>query len=654
MKQNTLAPLGSTYRAVLALALAGSCAYAQSDIPPVETELAPVTVSAHEGIAVPYDQTGVSVTVLDVEELKKEGIYSLTEALTTVPGVYVLPGGGAYQKGNYSKPVVRGMNSEKYLLPMMDGMRLGGLTGANGLVAGNVVSRTPLFGMGALEVVRGAQGAVYGSGAMSGVLFMETPEGKEKPSLTVFNEYGSFDSYTGSATAQGRVDDTAFYVNSTYERTNNNVHFADGSTPTLRHAGKSQSWSESVRLDQYINDKHRLTFTYRREDADYRNYNPASEWSPASAEDFEFRTNLVTLKWQSQVTQRYSMSLMAGYYGNEKAFATSGTKQVLSNVQLEWRNAFQWNEAHRTTAGLAWARSDFSSETAGQKNASTSNLDSVLSVFAEHSVEPVKNWNNTLALRLDESNVYDELLTLRASTSYKFNRERTRVFASVGRGYAAPSSFQKSRASYSDGYTTYHGNPSLDCETNWSVDLGAEQEYAKNHFAGVTLFWIRTEDGIVSQFSDWWDQCHYANSESHWTNQGVELALRGTFEKQWNTGYRVAYTLAQPKSSDDAQLAHSARQTWSADVHTSPTGKLTTGIGLSAVVGRTDWGGSRLDNYLVLRWYANYEVNERLSVHLRVENLTNQKFVLDDSSMGPAADWVNPGAAVYAGCTVKF
>ncbi len=80
MNHTIPAPHGGASRAVLALALAGSLSFAAAEesfeLP--ETELTPATVSAHGDMAVPYDQTGVSVTVLDVPELKKEGICTLT------------------------------------------------------------------------------------------------------------------------------------------------------------------------------------------------------------------------------------------------------------------------------------------------------------------------------------------------------------------------------------------------------------------------------------------------------------------------------------------------------------------------------------------------------------------------------------------------
>ena len=93
MKNKEKAPGGSSTRVVPVLLLAGLSAAASAAETPV-TELAPITISAHGGNAVPYEQTGVSVTVLNMEELRSEGIFTLSDALTTVPGAAVLPGGG--------------------------------------------------------------------------------------------------------------------------------------------------------------------------------------------------------------------------------------------------------------------------------------------------------------------------------------------------------------------------------------------------------------------------------------------------------------------------------------------------------------------------------------------------------------------------------
>ncbi len=131
------------------------------------------------------------------------------------------------------------------------------------------------------------------------------------------------------------------------------------------------------------------------------------------------------------------------------------------------------------------------------------------------------------------------------------------------------------------------------------------------------------------------------------------MALRGRFENTWKTGYVINYTLTQPKSSDDKQLSQTARQVWSADIHTSPTEKLTFGAGFSAAVGRVDFNSNRMDNYFVLRAYARYQVSENVSLHVRLENATDDQFVTNPGG-GWGPDIIGGGAAVYAGCTVTF
>lgn len=667
MTNTTGAPAKGAAYAALALALAGSCAFAQTrqtaDEPTIqETELAPITVSAHDGIAIPYDQTGVSVSILDIPELKKEGIYTLSEALTTVPGVFAMPGGGSNQRGNVSNISIRGLGSS-YVLPMIDGMRVSSLSGNNGNMTPNVIARTNLFDIGVAEALKGAEGAVYGGGATAGVIFMETPEGKGEPTFSLFNEAGSFDSYAGNFTAQGEIGKLGYFLSVTHDRTNNDIKLANGRTWPFKHAGRFDNWQEALRLDWHINEDNQLTLTYRRADSEYHYssiYDDGSPYGPyITNADYKFRTNLATAKLRTRVNEKFSTSLMAGYSGADQSFG-GGTDYNLRNVQIEWRNVYKWNEKNTTTGGFSWNRSfyrDLSGYNARRNP--YNNLDNTYGFFAEHAYSPAKNWTGSFAARLDQSSNFDALVTARAATSYRFNKENTRAFASVGRGYRAPGSFQRSTGVYESYGSRFYGNPDLDCETNWSADLGIEQKIAGDHYASATLFWIRTEDAISSVTSynpvTYASDTHYYNAGGHNTAQGIELALRGTLEKDWNTGYKVACTLTQPKTSDDRQIAYSARQVWTADIHTSPIEGLTTGIGLTAASGRSDYSANlpRLDAYYTLRWYAQYKANEHLTFHLRVENLTNQKFVTE-SGVPYEYSFINPGIAVYGGCTITF
>lgn len=649
MKKQKEAPTGSSVRVVPALLLAGLCPAAFAADLPV-TELAPITVSAHGGTAVPYDTSGVSVTVLDVKELRKEGITYLDEAISRAPGVYVQPGGGANQRGNVSTIAIRGMSSAQFTLPMMDGLRLFDSSAGCNLTP-NILARTNTFDLGTLEVLRGSQGAVYGNGAVGGVIYMETPEGQGEPSCSVFNEFGSFSSYTGNVTAQGQQDALSYFVSATYETTDNDIRFQDGSSPADSNSGHYENWQEALRLDYRPDADTHARVTYRRSDARYRKFPDAWGGEPHNS----YRTNLLSAAVEKRLSHAFVTELSGGYYGADFTMGKGNTAD-LRNVQANWRNEYRWCRHQATTAGLAFVHSDFESDYASGLNKGTAQDENVISIFAEHRITPVTGWENTLAIRADESDVYDTLFSLRAASSVSFNEDRTRVTASLSRGYKAPSAFQRMNGQYTDGWGyVYQGNPDLECQTSWSADIGIEHEWMSNHTAGITLFWIRTTDAIKDTgYSS--SPIGFYNDSSHETSKGIELSLSGTWEENWKTGYTLSLTLCDPETADGRQIGYTARQTWMADIHTSPTDGLTTGLGLVAASGRSDWEGASpamLDAYYTLRWYARYEVNEHLTLHVRVENLTNQKFITE-SAYPYSASYLNPGTAVYGGCTVSF
>lgn len=627
---------------VPALMLAGICT-AEEEI----TELAPITVSAHGGTAVPYDTSGVSVTILQPKQLLEEGVCNLGEALTRVPGVYVESGGGSSQRGNTCNISIRGMSSGQHTLPMLDGLRVYD-TSQGCLLTQNIMARTNMFDLGTLEVLKGSQGAIYGSGAIGGVIYMETPEGQGEPSCKIFNEAGSFSSYTGNLTAQGQKDTLSYFLSATYETTDNDLKKVNGKKPDDPKAGHAENWQEALRLDYRPDDETHARITYRRSDARYQS--PGAWGDP----HYQFRTNLVSAAYEKKLSHAFTSELSGGYYGADYTFGR-GTVHDLRSVQANWRNHYRWSSSQATTAGLGYAYGQHDYINNNQRFAGSDHQENTFSVFAEHQFSPAKNWNNSVAVRVDESDVFDSLYTIRAASSYHFNNQQTRLTAAIARGYMSPTSFQRTTAIYSDAYSTYQGNPDLECQTSWSAELGLEHDWMETHTAGMTFFWMRTDDAIQTNYLT--NPVTFYNATGHNTSQGVELYLNGTWEENWNTGYSISLTLCEPLNSDGQQLGYTARQTWAAEIHTSPFEDFTTGLGLVAASGRSNYLGgspSMLDAYYTLRWYAQYKVNEHLTLHLRVENLTNQKYVSETGYPYYADSYINAGTAIYGGCTVTF
>ena len=75
--------------------------------PSVRTEtmqVMPELTMASHFVGVPYNRSGVSVSIINPEEFQKAGIETLTGALSQTPGVFTLDGGGTWHEQGYLHP----------------------------------------------------------------------------------------------------------------------------------------------------------------------------------------------------------------------------------------------------------------------------------------------------------------------------------------------------------------------------------------------------------------------------------------------------------------------------------------------------------------------------------------------------------------------
>ncbi|WP_217539603.1 TonB-dependent receptor plug domain-containing protein [Vibrio metschnikovii] len=108
-----------------------------------------------------------SITVISAEEMAKGSFRDLTDALRSVPGIYI-SGGGASQDIS-----IRGLDA-KYTLILVDGKRQGSRqtrpnSDGPGIEQGWI---PPLNMIERIEVVRGPMSSLYGSDAMGGSLIL--------------------------------------------------------------------------------------------------------------------------------------------------------------------------------------------------------------------------------------------------------------------------------------------------------------------------------------------------------------------------------------------------------------------------------------------------------------------------------------------------
>ncbi|MBU0988012.1 MAG: TonB-dependent receptor plug domain-containing protein, partial [Proteobacteria bacterium] len=157
-----------------------------------------------------------SVTVIDQEDLKKQNIQTVDDALNSLSGIFVKRTKGLMDSTTSVR--LRGFNGDQYTLILLDGQPLNdAYTG--GLDWGTI----PVGNIERIEVIRGASSALYGGNAMGGVIniITKTPE---KLELETSGGYGTNDTWRYRLSAGDRfLDRLSLHVGYEIESTDGYV-----------------------------------------------------------------------------------------------------------------------------------------------------------------------------------------------------------------------------------------------------------------------------------------------------------------------------------------------------------------------------------------------------------------------------------------------
>lgn len=148
-------------------------------------------------VPTPIELIPAGVSVIDRKTIEANGYNTVAEALSALPGVRVSPSGGA---GGQASVFIRGSNSN-HVLVLRDGMPLNDASESSGAFNFGVDT---LSDVERIEVIRGPMAALYGSGAIGGVINLISRRGTE-PGLHVTGDLagGYPEQVRGSVAATG-------------------------------------------------------------------------------------------------------------------------------------------------------------------------------------------------------------------------------------------------------------------------------------------------------------------------------------------------------------------------------------------------------------------------------------------------------------------
>ena len=218
-------------------------------------------------------QVTADVTVIEEEEFREKAYNDLDDLLSSLPSFSVA------EYGPWGGSSIRlGGSASKNLLVLLDGIPL---TNPTGIDRGFTLPNFSLAGISRAEIVRGANSAVYGSNAVTGVINLMT-DSVSPPALTLSLAHGNYGFFSGKASLSHSFLNTAATVVAEYMT-------ADGYNLSPQGAEKdgARGYTLSTTLDRPLSDDFSLTARvhYMNSSLDYDNWSYQAADAPLTEEN---------------------------------------------------------------------------------------------------------------------------------------------------------------------------------------------------------------------------------------------------------------------------------------------------------------------------------------------------------------------------------
>ena len=593
---------------------------AESPVSVVEEEIV-VSASLED---IPRVRSRSAVTVITRDELDQRSEVTVLEVLRRVPGLEVVSTGGP---GGATSVFVRGANSS-HTLVLLDGMRVNSPAGG----AFDWADLT-IDGIERIEVLRGAQSALYGSEAIGGVISIISRRGRDGGHAEASVEAGSngFSRLRASAGGTGGAWD--WNVAASRQET-------DGVSRATEAAGNTEDdpWENltvSTGVGRTLGDDGSLRVDLRYVDAaaalDGFDFFVGPVDDPAFDQDREQLVASVEVevpvnsRWRQKVRiGRTDETLETTNPDPAASFLNSLTETTNTSVDLV--ADLELSSQDSLSVGASWETRD------GESATNYSETVDIVSVYAENRF----GWNDTffltLGVRHDDHSVYGGETTGRAALSWLVSTSGTRFHGSWGTGFKAPT--------FVDLYFPFYGNPDLVPETSRSVDLGVEQTFADGAWRfDLTWFSSDVDDLIVFDLSTF-----LAGNVAEAEIDGLEVTADWQPMDRLTVGASYTRTDTEDLATGEP-LARRPKHRYTASVRWAPSARFDGVLSWVGVRDRFE-SGAEMDDYDRVDATLNLHFAERWKVFLRGRNIFDEEYE-------ELTGYTTPGAEVAVGVQIS-
>jgi vitamin B12 transporter len=504
-----------------------------------------------------------------------------------------------------------------------------------------------------VEVLRGPQSSLYGSDAIGGVVNIVTKTGEGSAQFTGRLEGGSFDTFNQSASVRGSV--------SRFRYSFNVAHFLVDDTPVtpldLLPPGRKrindsyENITLSTKLGADLTDNFSIDVVGRYTDSTLF----------FTGEDFSFFPSVPAAAQSEQNARQLftrgdaRLALFGGAFKNRVGVGYTNYRTTIQapdtgfgvppeninhgdRLKFDWQGNIELGKDHVLILGV--------------EDQTDRLIDSPISVengnaagFAELQSEVVENLFVAASGRYDDNERFGGKPTWRIAPAYLIPKTGTKLKASYGTGFKAPSLTQ---LFVSFPAFNFFANPNLEPEESEGYDIGFEQALAGERVRFGATYFHNDITNLINANATFTSLENVGQA----TTEGVETFVSVAVTDRFKVRGDYTYTDAVDDTTG-LELLRRPKHKASLNVIWLPTDRLTISatalyVG-SQVDGNRSFSIQRLDTdpYYVVNLAADYDLGKGVTLFARIDNVFDKRY---ENPTG----FQRPGFGVFAGIRVNF
>ncbi|NBN63183.1 TonB-dependent receptor plug domain-containing protein [Pannonibacter tanglangensis] len=579
------------------------------------------------------EKVGRATTVITGASLETSQVRYVADALRQVPGVAVSRTGSF---GGLTQIRLRGSESN-HVLVLIDGVEVASSSSGEYDFGGLQVSD-----IDRIEVLRGPQGALYGSNATSGVIHIVTKGGiRNGHRITTRSEVGTDKTVLTDLLVQGGNDRIDGAFSATLRRTDGfNISDygkeKDGDRNVTLNGKVRADLTETLVLDA------NLRFVTRKSDTDDQDF--AFPDRPTQGQVIDTFSHNKTrevyggagLTWslfEDLFVQRARVEYTDLHRRGLNSNNRNGNDDNRLHLSYQGTLAFQTESflqaAHSLTGAVEWERETYRNAYPGSPDQGRRQQRDLSGYVGEYRLELLERIFLSGALRYDRNEQFKDTLTYNASAAYLHQETGTRVHASIGTGVTNPTFFEQ----FGFQPSRFVGNPNLTPEENFGWDIGVEQKLLDERLTvDVTYFRERLEDEIQTRFLPGFASSPF-NLQGTSKRQGVEVSATAQILDSLTA--RASYTYLDAREPNGQKEVRRPMHSGAAGLqYTFLDGRASAFVDAvyngqqmdSEWVNATPRSRVKLDDYLLVNLGADYKLNDNFTLYGRVENAFDQTY----------------------------